>query len=431
MTDAVKKIAWILLWTTLALACRVSLYDPYFQAAEKYFVSGAFNDAIRMYYMAIEENKNRPEAYFGLAMAYYEIGYLEEAQFAFEKTLEKDPLNVLAIERLAAVNIDLGNPDTAAYLCRLVRAMEPGFVPALNTMGHACFALGQVDSAQAAFSAALSSSREHQQISVANSNPRSFASDAAEALNGLGEVEMSRGLYAHALDYFGAAISGMPNWDTPWFNKALAYEALGNYPAAQVAYQRTIDLAPRNVVAMRSYARLLSRRGKETEALDLYLLALKADPSDKHSYYGLADIYERRGEYEKAAEAYRGVLDVAPDDPIGYVRAGRLDLRLAKYDDALEMFRSALDLDPASAESLNGTGEALRAKGSLAEAQSAFEKAIRTDSTFAKAFTNLGALLLDSNRIDEGISHLKKAARLGDLNAREMLRARGFEAEIR
>lgn len=426
-----KKRIFMLVGSLVAVACRISLYDPYFQAAEKYFVSGAFNDAIRMYYMAIEENKNRPEAYFGLAMAYYELGYSEESLLAFEKTLEKDPLNVLAMERLAAVNIDLGNADTAASLCRRALTMDPEFVPALNTLGHAYFEMGQSDSAEAAFSAAVSLSRELHQKSMAARNPISFASEAAEALNGLGEVEMSRGLYAHALDYFGTAISGMPNWDTPWFNKALAYEALTNYPAAQVAYQQTIDLAPKNVAAIRSFARLLSRLRKETEAIELYRRALVADPYDKYSYYGLAELYERRGEYEKAAEAYRGVLDAAPDDPVGYLRAGSLDLKLSRNDDAIGMFRSALDLEPSSAEAFNGMGEALRAKGDLLEAQFAFENAIRSDSTLVTAFRNLGLTMLDQKKEAEGLSLIEKAAQLGDMNAREFLRERGIDPDKR
>jgi tetratricopeptide (TPR) repeat protein len=264
---------------------------------------------------------------------------------------------------------------------------------------------------------------------VAGKNAQSFSTDASEAFNGLGEVCVSRGLYTHALDYFGAAISAMPNWDTPWFNKAITYEALTNYSAAQVAYQRTIDLAPDNIAAMRSYARLLVRLRKERDAIELYRRAIRIDSSDTYSYYGLADIYEKKGEFGQAAEAYKGILEYAPDNPIGYLRAGRVQMKRGEFDEALNMFQSALDLHPGFSEAYNGLGEAYRAKGLVSQAESAFESAIKNDSTLALAYRNLGLLLVDEKREEEGITLLKHGAVLGDGKAGEFLRGRGIDWE--
>ena len=422
-----KTLVLALAALTVATSCNVSLFEPYFQSAERYYVAGNFEEAIKMYFRAIEQNRKKPEAYFGLAMTYYRTGYLEEAQLAFEKTLELDPLNVYAYERLAAVNIDLGRPDTAIYLCRVAHVMDERFVPAINTLGHAYFETGSIDSAEKAFNAAVSLCRELNVQSVAAKAPQSYSADASEAFNGLGEVRVAQGLYTHALDYFGAAISTMPNWDTPWFNKALAYEALTNYSAAQVAYQRTIDLAPDNTKAMKSFARLLVRLRRDADAIELYRRALKVDPADTYSYYGLAAIYERRGEFAQAAEAYKGVLDSSPDSPIGYLRAGRLQMKLNGFDEAARLFQSAIDLHPGFSEALNGLGEALRAKGLVDEAKSAFEEAIKNDSTLASAYTNLAKLLMDQKKEVEGMAMMERAAKLGDLEALEFLRGRGIE----
>jgi tetratricopeptide (TPR) repeat protein len=425
----VKTSRWILGVVMLLSACQVSLFEPYFQAAERLYVAGNFEQAIQLYIKAIGQNSRRPESYFGLAMAYYRLGYLEEAQLAFEKTLEQDPQNVFAYERLAAVNLDLGHADTAIYLCRLARIMDGKFVAAVNTLGHAYVEAGKIDSAEKAFLSAVNLCRDLNAQSRASANPLSYAADESEAFNGLGEVYIAKGLYTHALDYFGAAISLTPNWDTPWFNKAITYETLTNFSAAQVAYRRTIDLAPNNLVAHRSFARLLVRLRKEQDAIDLYRKALRVDPHDTYSYYGLADICERRGEYAEAAEAYKGILESSPDDPVGYLRAGSLEMKRDEFDEAAKMFQSALDLRPGFSEAYNGLGEAYRAKGLVAQAQTAFEAAIKNDSTLAVAFRNLGSVLLDQHREEEGIAMFHRAASFGDPNAREFLRARGIAWE--
>jgi tetratricopeptide (TPR) repeat protein len=95
------------------LSCRISYYEPYFQTAERFYDAGNYVGAIEMYLKAISENNKRAESYYGLALAYDHHGDLEEALYALEKTLELDPRNVLALERLASINLDLGHADSA------------------------------------------------------------------------------------------------------------------------------------------------------------------------------------------------------------------------------------------------------------------------------------------------------------------------------
>lgn len=425
--NPVRSSQILLAGLALIAACQFSRFETFFQAAERLFVAEDFSAAIEMYQKAIGENSRRPEAYYGLALTYYRMGYFEEAMFALEKTLELDPRNNYARERLAAVYLDLAFVDSTLRLCRSILAEDPEFVSAINTLGHAYFATGQISRAESTFTVAVGVCRTLNNQLFTSRDPAPFAEDEAEAFNALGEIYIGQGLYTHALELFDAAVSLTPYWDTPWFNKAIAYDALGNYSAAHVAYQRTIDIAPGNLPVYRSFARFLVRLKKESDAIDILRRALRVDSTDRFTYYSLAEIYERRGDYREASVIYDQLLLNVPDDPFGYLRAGKVQLKRKEYDTAIERFREAIDLQPDFAEAFNGLGEGYRFQGLIVQARDAFEKAVSLDSTLASALRNLGTILLEKGEVEKGVTFMRRAAVHGDLRAQEFLRARSID----
>lgn len=61
-----------------------------------------------------------------------------------------------------------------------------------------------------------------------------------------------------------------------------------DYPRAEVAYRRALDLAPRSLAAQRGLAWTLLRRGKGEPAKAAFAVLLVADPSNKQARQGLA-----------------------------------------------------------------------------------------------------------------------------------------------
>ncbi len=396
-----------------SLPARLSKYEPYFQSAERFYGLGDYAQAIGYYIKAITENDRRPETYYGLAMAYYQHGDLEEARLAFEKTLEIDPKNLNALERLASVNIDLGNPSLSVSLCKQVMQRGNGFVRAVNTLGHAYFALGKLDSAQQWYNHAVFMAKLQQVQYEGTPTYYEYDDDISESYNGLAQVDNKRGLFAHALEYLGWSIALTPNWDTPWYNKGKSYQGLGNSKAAEIAYRRAIDLAPSNVAVYKSLARLFRRIGGEDDAIAVYREALRIDASDVECYQGIADIYERRGDYTPAAEVYDKLLEYTPEDPAAYFQAARINMKKSDDDRAIDLLVEATRLNPDYAEAYNALGEAYRSKQLLTEAQGAFLKAIAADSLYPMPLRNMGYLLIEQGKESDGLQLLSPCSSLG------------------
>ena len=397
--------------------------------AAKFYDEGDYANAIRYYMKAIADRDQRAETFYWLGMSLYNHGDLEEAMLALERSFEKDSTGVAVIERLASVNLDLGNLPMAGYYSRKAIHLDGEYLESYNTLGHVLFEEGELDSAEAYFNYALSLSKSLRWKSIADASFRSYNEPQAESNNGLGEVCLSRGLYYQALVYFDAANYLANHWETPWFNKGKAYEALGNTKAAEVAYERTIDLAPRNPGAYKNLARLYRRLGHDPAAMSLYRRAIRIDSTDVESYYALAELYDKTGDKWNAADTYNKAVDRAPDDPSSYARAARANLLIGNCDLAIEFLSAVVELQPRLADAHNALGEAYRTAGDTLQACQAFEEAIAIDSTYSLPLRNMGELLLQQDKESEGLIYYVRAARLGDAKAAELLRSRGIDWE--
>lgn len=397
--------------------------------AAKFYDDGDYANAIHYYMKAVADRDQRAETYYWLGMAYYKHGDLEEAMFALERSFEKDSSDVAVIEKLASVNLDLGDLPRAGFYSRKAIQLDAESVQSYNTLGHVLFGGGELDSAGSCFNYALSLAKRLQRQSIGRGLYRYYDDPEAEALNGLGEICLSRGLFYRALDYFSSANSLAQHWETPWFNKGRVYEVLGNNRAAEVAYERTIDLAPRNPLAYKNLARLYRRLGKDPEAMTMYRRAVRIDSTDVDSYYALAELYTKNGDHWNAADTYNKVVDRSPDDPISYSRAAKANMLIGNYDLAIEFLTAVVELQPQRADARNALGEAYRTAGDTVQACQVFEEAISVDSLYTVPLRNLGELLFQQNKESEGLKYFLKAARLGDEKAAEFLRSRGLGVE--
>ena len=411
------------------VSCTVSTYLATSRMAAKYYEEGDYANAIHYYMKAVADRDQRAETFYWLGMSFYKHGDLEEAMLAMERSLEKDSTDVVVIERIAAVNLELGNIEKAGLYCHKAIRLDNEYVEVYNTLGHVFFESGQLDSAEYYFDYVLTLSKSLRWESLALSSFVSYAEPKAEATNGLGEISIARGLYFSALEYLTAANSLAHDWETPWFNKGRVYEALGNTKAAEVAYQRTMDLAPGTTEAYKNLARMYRRLGRDTEAMTLYMRAIRVDTMDVACYYGLAELYEEKGDNWLAAGIYNRAVNKAPDDPKAYSRAGRANMLIGNFELAIEFLSEVVRLQPEKADAHNALGEAYRVGGDTVEARGAFEEAIALDSLFTLPLRNLGAIMLKQGEESEGLEFYFRAARLGDAKAAEFLRSRGLKWE--
>lgn len=135
---------------------------------------------------------------------------------------------------------------------------------------------------------------------------------ASEVHAAMGNVYLSTGNPAAAVEELKRAILWAPNSDAYYVQLASTYVSVGNKTEALAAYQKAIQIAP-------YYWR-------------------------NHNAQGAG--YFRLGEYDKAAAAYRRVIELAPDVAIGYSNLGATYFSLGKIGEAIPLFQKTISIAP-------------------------------------------------------------------------------------
>jgi len=134
------------------------------------------------------------------------------------------------------------------------------------------------------------------------------------------------------------------------FALGAAYEQLKDNKKAIAAYQRSVDMEPENLDAVRSLAQALLADNQLDEALKQYQQLVEAAPEDSSALVRIAEIQRRQGKYTQALATIRqarGKLqsDAPPTDvmEIGYNEGLLLDV-LGRYDEAVTVYQKMVEL---------------------------------------------------------------------------------------
>src|ERR1035437_5341806 len=153
--------------------------------------------------------------------------------------------------RVSDAALAAGEPEMALRVANLILERDPGNVQAMITRANALYAMGDLTGAGTAYRAATTS------------DPSS-----AIAWLGLGRVLLRSDPHAAALA-FQTAVARAPDNAAGWNNLGIARDLENQHDEAQLAYRRSLALAPRveNVQVNLGLSLALSGHGPEAVAL--------------------------------------------------------------------------------------------------------------------------------------------------------------------
>jgi arylsulfatase A-like enzyme/Flp pilus assembly protein TadD len=207
----------------------------------------------------------------------------------------------------------------------------------------------------------------------------------------------------------------------------LAHEGLGQDSLALASFTRSIDLDPLEERSYYSASRLLTRIGKNGEAVKILEDLVEHYPHDPTARLTLAKAYARAGDTDRAALAYGETIDLEKDDYRIYVDFGRFLAVRGRFDEAIDMLGRALELNPDSPEALALLGASHAREGELEEARKNFLRALTKDSTMKAVWVDLANIQKKLGREGEAEESLRRALALdaGYLPARKLLEPEG------
>lgn len=136
-----------------------------------------------------------------------------------------------------------------------------------------------------------------------------------------------------------------------------------------------------------------ARRGRWTEAIQLYRELLVLEPGHAGAHNNLALLLERAGEPAMALDELSTALRYHPDQVELLVNRGAIRAGMKQYDDAEADLRRAIRLVPSNADAHFNLGMVYWRRGLPDPAADAFRRALDHDETNAAAWYYLGEAL--------------------------------------
>ena len=214
--------------------------------------------------------------------------------------------------------------------------------------------------------------------------------DNGRGLMNYGVIQMNRGNFPVAEQYFERALRYTPQYAYLHVNMAILKSATGRPAEAERHFREAQRDDPNNPISYTYYARWLRSVGRTEEALLFANRAVELSPADADARNLLTDLMTR-----PAATIPTGPT---PNTPEQWVMLSLEQYQARRYEDCIKSSERALQLRPAYAEAFNSICAAHNALGNYAAAADACERALALAPNYVLARHNLAVARSHASR---------------------------------
>jgi len=202
-----------------------------------------------------------------------------------------------------------------------------------------------------------------------------------------GQLAYARGQYPEALAAYERAERALPV-DGETLKKLLGealYDLAGKLmwppdtgsaiysPEAERILPKVVEWLPEKQGAWYRLGAILNLAGRNTEALAAYQRAIELDPKDAYPHHGLGNVYSDLGNYDEAIAGYQRAIQLDPKFAAPHNGLGNVYQLLGHYEKALSAYQKAVELVPDRGMYRGSLVGLLRRLGREAEAQAQME----------------------------------------------------------
>jgi len=414
---------------------KIKQADAAFRAGVAARTAGNLESAQTQFAEVVRLQPRIPEGHEALGTVLGELGKWSEAVKEFEAAaaLKTDDEGIETNLALAYVQAGEAAKSIAHFAAALNLSQKPGHAPVDaafdDAYGHALAAAGKPDQALDVFAA-----------------EEALAGARAPLEDAIGSLDAVQGKWQDARERFERAISLDGTFIRARVHLGILLREQHDLEGSIATLSAAADNDPPDAEALLEYGRSLAAAGKDEQATDQFLQAIKLNPGlrgeqlelamalqrlgrqqeaipwfqqavarDKHNASALTNLglaLTLTGKGKEALDVFQRSLAENAKDAVVYKDLGVAHIQLSAFDEAIEDFKKALALDPNDPQLHYDLGLAYKFKDRLDDAVAELSRAGQMDPTLQDPPYTLGILLMQLGKLDDAVVELKKAVTL-------------------
>ncbi len=280
---------------------------------------------------AVRLDDKMPSAHVCLGALSAGTGNYQEAVREFERAVENEPTNDAAFRGLAGAYEHLGKPEDAEKTYRRAIDLRPHYWSGYNWLGVLYYRQARFREAAEMFNQVVA-----------------LAPDSFRGYSNLGATYVEQARYGDAIAVLERSIAIRPS-DYGYTNLGNAYFFLRRFEEACRAYEQAISLAEKESLLWWNLGDgYYWTPGKRTQAAFAYRRAitiaqedLRVNPNDSQSYGVLAICHAMLGEKKAALDALQRGLQLSPSEPSLLFQAALVHNQFGQSSETIDWLKKA------------------------------------------------------------------------------------------
>ncbi len=190
--------------------------------------------------------------------------------------------------------------------------------------------------------------------------------------------------------------------DDPEQRKALLEQARQKFLAAKTIYPTRTDY-------YRPLAVTYLQLGDTTQAENLFMASLDAQPDNDSLVVLVGDFFLQAGKLDKATELYNRALKINPNNVEAYISLGELEAKRQNWDKSVQYFAKASELAPKNAAVAFNVAVSFYNQERYEEAIPYFQKVLKLEPDNEQATGLLAVCYLQTKKYQEAQTLLEEA----------------------